>query len=104
MKNFVYLICSNQTGTYKVGMTKNDPEKRLRQLQTGHPYELHIVDVFASQNARYVEKMVHHEYASVNTKNEWFELTPEQVGKFRNLCEKYENIYNLMKENIFFKN
>lgn len=100
---YVYLICSNQTGTYKVGVTKNDVEKRLKQLQTGNGYELHIVNVHETDNMRYIERMLHHEYSKSNTKNEWFELTDEQVRDFKPLCNKYENVLKAMKDNPFFK-
>lgn len=45
MKNGkVYFIGCNKMGI-KIGYTKNDPIKRLRQLQTGCPYKLKLLYV-----------------------------------------------------------
>ncbi len=42
---YIYIITDGQNN-FKVGITKKDPLKRLSQLQTGHPHQLEIVNVF----------------------------------------------------------
>ena len=39
---YIYLIEDRNNNTYKIGVTKRDPEKRLKKLQTGNSSELKI--------------------------------------------------------------
>jgi len=44
---YVYLLLQvDAVGdeTYKIGITKNDPELRVKQLQTFHKYEIFILN------------------------------------------------------------
>jgi hypothetical protein len=67
----------------KVGIS-DDPERRLRQIQTGHPSELRIVKSwwFASTNdAALVEKSVHGllKVLGAHASGEWFSASPSTV-------------------------
>lgn len=64
-------------GYYKIGFSKN-PLERVRQLQTGCPFRLHLVGtVTAPQTAEFA---LHNKYADKRMHGEWFQLTPEDVG------------------------
>ena len=103
-KKYVYLICNPVTEQYKIGVTKNDPEKRLKQLQTGNGCELHIVATHLTDNAYYIENMLHKELSGHNVKNEWFEITGvNPLVEFKRICSKYEDIIVKMRANMFFK-
>lgn len=102
IKGFVYLIGCNQAGLFKVGRTKNDVSKRLKQLQTGCGMELHIIDFFETNYSNYIENMIHKCFKDVNTINEWFELSEEQVRSFKELCDKYQKIAETLENNEFF--
>lgn len=69
----LYVIQSHTTGAFKVGRS-SDPERRLRDLQVGSPFELRIILVV--ENAGWRERRVHHAlrgYRSQGTyKGEWF--------------------------------
>jgi predicted GIY-YIG superfamily endonuclease len=39
---YVYLIEDIDSGTYKIGVTKSDPQRRLNKLQTGNSCKLSI--------------------------------------------------------------
>lgn len=43
---YIYLIRNRENLTYKIGVTKNDPEKRVKQLQTGNSDELDLLYTF----------------------------------------------------------
>lgn len=99
----VYLICNPATEQYKVGVTKNDINKRLMQLQTGNGNELHIVAYHETDNPYYIERMIHKELNKYNVKNEWFEIVDvNPLTEFKRLCNKYEGVIANMKDNPFF--
>ena len=98
---YVYLLCDGEK--FKIGMTKNKIEKRVAELQTGNPNEIWVHSYYETQYPLKIEKMMHGRHASSNVKNEWFDLSVEQVVGFRKECNKCEEIIKLMKDNPFFK-
>ena len=55
----VYLINIQDTNIYKIGFTKQSPEKRVKDLQTGNPYKMVLVDSYKSQIAPGIETVIH---------------------------------------------
>ena len=55
----VYLINIQDTDIYKIGFTKQSPEKRIKDLQTGNPYKMVLVDSYKSQIAPSIESVIH---------------------------------------------
>lgn len=75
---YIYVIGTHEK--QKIGFSSN-VGRRLRSLQTGNSDTLkihHSVEVPAEQ-ARFVEKTIHHEYNYLRIKGEWFTMTPEQA-------------------------
>lgn len=71
----IYLI-SSKNGYVKIGIAKN-PEKRLKQLQTGNAEILtieYIVDVMVN-TAKLVESMIHHNLKDYKKSGEWFDVS-----------------------------
>ena len=66
---------------YKIGITKNDPIKRVKQLQTGNANLISVLRSYQSDNYRRVEQWLHKKYSSLKTEasNEWRALQPEHV-------------------------
>lgn len=52
----LYILQSKYTGAIKIGRS-GDPEARLRQLQTGSPYELRLILVLPSKGQ--LEPQIH---------------------------------------------
>ncbi len=106
---YVYLLfCVNKDGSegYKVGITKNDPNIRVSQLQTGNESKINLLKQYESENFKKVEKMMHVKYAPYKTEanNEWFSLEAEHVLSFLEDCRKAdENISFLLENNPFYK-
>lgn len=99
-RGFVYLLCDGDK--FKIGMTKHkDINKRIQELQTGNPYEIWIRDYYETDNPLKIEKMMHAQHASSNIKNEWFDLTAEEVINFKNECMQCEKILEALKDNPF---
>ena len=70
----LYIIQSKMTGDFKVGKSKN-PVKRLKQLQTGSPYELKLILTLKEQGHK--EKYIHKYIMTSNKrkcKGEWFDF------------------------------
>lgn len=105
---YVYLILEvNQHGEeyHKVGISKNPPRKRLKQLQTGNPNQISILKYYESVNYKRVEQWLHGVYSLKRTlaQNEWFKLSDEDVMGFLDECKKAEATFGLLKDNPFFK-
>ena len=99
-RGFVYLLCDGDK--FKIGMTKHkDINKRIQELQTGNPYEIWLRDYYETDNPLKIEKMMHARHASSNIKNEWFDLTAEEVINFKNECMQCEKILEALKDNPF---
>jgi len=69
----LYIIQSDKSGAIKIGRSKN-PQKRLKQLQTGSPFKLRILLILEGKGS--IEKQLHHrldEYKQ-DCKGEWFDF------------------------------
>ena len=102
---FVYLIGERSNpNLFKIGSTrKKNIIERLKQLQTGNPKELYIKDYFETSKPFLLENMLHRHYFKDNTFNEWFELNEEKIKGFKNVCKKYQNIIESLKNNPFMR-
>lgn len=75
-------IIGTDNNLYKIGISK-DPNKRLKQLQTGNGNKLRIIQVFNVNNERQLEQRLHGmlwQSKSVLGKNEWFCLTEDALS------------------------
>lgn len=80
-ETFVYVIASElEPNTVKIGLSR-DPDKRVKQLQTGHAAPLKVFHqvAFPAQNTRLVEQILHRELNHKRIRGEWFSLTIEQA-------------------------
>lgn len=99
---FVYLIQNLETSKYKIGVSKN-PQKRIKQLQTGSGEELKLISVYETENARKIESALHNKFLMYKTNGEWFEFGISEEVDFTKTCKKIdEGIIFLKKSgNIF---
>lgn len=70
---YIYIITDGTN--YKVGVTKKEPEKRLKQLQTGNPKKLKIFNSFKVpiKMVYQLEKEAHNKIKTIYPKfGEWF--------------------------------
>lgn len=101
---YVYLLGDwEKEGYYKIGVTRGSVEKRVKKLQTGNAGEIYIVSTYETKHPFLMENMLHQWFSSKRVMNEWFELTPEEVLKFKENCEKVADILETMKDNYYFK-
>lgn len=104
---FVYLLKSfDEYGDpiFKIGITKNSPEKRVKQLQTGNGSEIILIDSFWSEYSTTLEKALHNYFDHMRKGGEWFSLDEQTVKSFNSLCVKCEsNFKMLFKSSSYLK-
>lgn len=102
MKGKVYLICDPLTENFKIGVTKRDIKKRIKELQTGNSCEIFVSAIFESNYPYEIENILHKKYSSKKTINEWFSLNINDIASFLTICEKYEKILKSLKTTVTF--
>lgn len=106
---YVYLILQvDESGneTYKLGFTKNHPDSRVKQLSTGNPNKISLLNFYTSENYKKVEFILHKKCSGYKTisKNEWLHLPNEIILNFKKECEKIDDVVKILKkENCFYK-
>ena len=77
-KGIVYLICDGDK--FKIGVTTKTLEKRLRELQTGNPYELFVSNYYETDTPFKLETMLHNRYFNTNDDDTMMDL--QKFNKF----------------------
>ena len=100
----VYIMFAEMRGIYdkmnvKIGVSDN-PEKRLKGVQTGCPGHVHLIRTFeAGQDAYIHESYFHKLYQDFSTGGEWFEFSndyfvekvlPEMIDYFGKIEIRYD--------------
>lgn len=72
--SFIYII-GGDAPPYKVGISR-DPKRRLKSLQTGHPYPLtlHSVTETCVSKTKLLETVIHRHLKMYKTNGEWFNV------------------------------
>lgn len=103
---YVYLLLEvDKDGNerHKIGITKNNPELRVKQLQTGNPSKISLLKFYESDNYLKVERRLHKQYQSkTEANNEWRTLSNEEVIGFETSCKKADEIITFMLANNHF--
>lgn len=82
LRQYVYIIENVDNGAIKIGVG-NNPEKRLKQLQTGSVSELELVYTsYLCSNAFEIEKIVHKKFEKYHIRGEWYKLSKNTVIKY----------------------
>lgn len=105
---YVYLLLQvdfEGNESYKIGITKNEPNLRVKQLQTGNPNKISLHRKYESKNYLKVERWLHRKYQTkTEAKNEWRTLTDEQVFSFLDDCQTADdNIQFLLDNNSLYE-
>ena len=75
---FIYAIGASGTSLVKIGYAKN-VERRLRTLQTGHPFVLQVLaSIAVDADAQGIERQVHVFLAGERRRGEWFEVAMDE--------------------------
>lgn len=106
---FIYILLEvDKDGgeRHKIGFTKNDPHKRLKQLSTGNSNIISVLKTYQTNNYVLIERHLHQRFKSKRTEsnNEWFTLNDEDISLFESYCKKLDENINFLKENNHFFN
>ena len=89
---FVYAIASSEN-TVKIGYSV-DPDRRLRQLQTGHERRLVLIhtEKVDTDRAPILERLIHNANRHLRMSGEWFALTHQQaIAEIQFAVIRYES-------------
>jgi len=95
---YIYLIQSLENGYYKVGVSKH-PQRRIEQLQTGNSSELKLIEVYQSEQAHKVEKILQNRLLPFRKVGEWFDMPMASIANFGRECQKIEEMIIFLKKN-----
>ena len=72
--SYIYVIGGLEP-PFKVGISKN-PQKRLKSLQTGHPYplQIHSLTETCVTKTKLLETVIHRHLKMYKTNGEWFNV------------------------------
>nr|WP_044200987.1 GIY-YIG nuclease family protein [Oscillochloris trichoides] len=85
---YIYIIKEINEDYYKIGLTKDEPMKRLKQLQTGNVRTLKLVAYFYVKNTRKVESFLHAFLGVYHVRGEWFSIPEYEVSNLIRFIEK----------------
>lgn len=100
---YVYLIKISNQDYYKIGFTKKNPSKRLKELQTGSPFKLELISSFKSSGARVLENILHKKFQDKSqtlthgVKGEWFHFE-DGYDDFLNDCKRLDEYSKMILE------
>lgn len=85
---YVYFIYSAEVKRIKIGLTVNEPNERMRKLQTGSPTILYMLAYQETDDCRSLEKELHNLFKRFrsHTNNEFFELDNSIVEYINQNC------------------
>lgn len=101
----VYLVCAKigDEKLYKIGYTRRKVEKRIKELKTGNAADFYIVDSFNSKWGTKIEALLHRAYQNKKINGEWFELTKEEVNKFKSKCESSHRNFEIISKTTYYQ-
>lgn len=79
-RSSLYVIAEASGQQSKIGISAN-PSKRLRELQTGHPFplQIHYSEETDETRARIIERFIHDSVGYLRTRGEWFDMSPDEA-------------------------
>lgn len=101
----VYLICAEIEGKnlYKIGYTKRDVEKRIKEFKTGNASLFYLVDSFNSRWGTKIESQLHRIFKTKKVSGEWFDLDQTDITQFNRNCKLiHDNLELISKVNTYY--
>lgn len=86
---YIYLIQSLENSYYKIGISKQ-PNLRIKQLNTGNPSPTKLIDVYESEIANKIERILQRRYSYAKRQGEWFDLSISIEVTFKKECKQIE--------------
>jgi hypothetical protein len=93
----VYLL-TNNNDQYKIGITKYNGKKRIKNLQTGNGDVIDVVAEFESKYNNKIEGALHKRYGTKRLKGEWFQLQKKDIQSFISECQSLHDTFTFLEE------
>jgi hypothetical protein len=77
VRQLLYIVDEANSGYVKLGVTNQDPESRLSNLQTGNPRTLelsHIIEIPGNNQHRVLEKNCKNWFSNKRVQGEWYQM------------------------------
>jgi hypothetical protein len=85
---YVYFINIENTTKFKIGYTKQYPEKRMSTLQTGCPDKLVMFKIIVCDDPLKLEQYLHECFAENNIRGEWYDMEHNDVEKIADFLKR----------------
>jgi len=79
---------------YKIGVTTDTVDKRIRQLQTGNPFRIVPHTTMVIEGAEFVERHLHRLYSAKRRILEWFTFTPDELQEVIEVAKAYSEEFS----------
>lgn len=100
----VYLLkTEEEIPRYKIGFTRREIYKRIKELKTGNDKEITLVSYFESRWGTKIESTLHHLLKSNNVSGEWYQLDDKMIKNFIIECKSIHDSYEFLEENDLMK-
>lgn len=76
---YVYFIQADEY-LFKIGMTAQNPHKRLASLQTGYPSALTLYGYIETKDAKALEIDLHKRFSGCRLNGEWFSVHCDEIN------------------------
>ncbi len=76
---------------YKIGITTDTVEKRIRQLQTGNPFRIVPHTTYSIEGAELVERHLHRMFTNNRRILEWFALSDDELSEVLSEAERFRD-------------
>ena len=93
----IYLL-TNNNDQYKIGITKYDGKKRIKNLQTGNGDTIEVINEFKSKYNNKIEGALHRKYGIKRLKGEWFQLEKKDIQNFISECQLLHDNFKVLED------
>ena len=78
----------NKIYDIKIGRSSN-VDKRIKQIQTGNPNKIILIQKYQCKDCNTVERMIHNNYKEKRLEGEWFNFTERDINECKELIQKF---------------
>lgn len=108
MKQKIYIIQCNEY--VKIGVSNGVTDRRIRELQSGNPYKIILLNTFVPIIDAYkYEQQLHKRYKEYRVRGEWFELPIPLLNELltetkSGIIIQQQNISKVVLNNVLYIN
>lgn len=81
MNGYVYAVQAETQHLFKIGHTYQNPEERLKQLQTGNPFKLKVYRAEPTYWPKETERLYQHLLIDYQAQGEWYNVEPVVIDR-----------------------